>query len=79
MEDFKQTLILVEKGNLTPSQKVQIIELLMSGLEAGSITDISKLAGISYNGIKKSSRFKKLKLKSLTLCFNGVKNDDFPF
>lgn len=78
MRDFKETLLLIDRGNLTDSHKVQIIELLLQNIEGGSIQDVSNLTGVSYNGVKGSSRFKKIEYGSLKIAFAEVESDNLP-
>lgn len=78
MKDHLEVMKAISE-NTDKNQLVQYIELAFNNLEAGSIQDIADLTRKSYNGVKKSGLHKKIKVGSLTIAFNDVKEDKFPF
>ena len=79
MDNYARTLILLSESKFTTFQKVQLIELIMQGLEIDTIQGMANKEGKTYNGIKKSNRYYKLKIGGQTMAIKGLKDDKFPF
>ena len=62
-----------------PDLMVQIIELCANNLTIGTIQEIANLENKSYNGIKKSKQYKKIRIGKQIFAVKGVKEDGFPF
>lgn len=79
MDNYAKTLILINSDEFTIEQRVQLFELIALKIEIDTIQGTADKAGISYNGVKKSKRFKKTMVGSQLMAINGVREDSLPF
>lgn len=59
--------------------KVQLIELLLCDIDINTIQGMADSEGKSYNGIKKSKKYPKLKIGNQTFVIKGAKQTNLPF
>lgn len=79
MDNFKNQLLAIERGDYTPEQLVSFFELIAQELELGSIKDISERLGISDRGARNSNRIRKIEIGRVLLATDKVKQSIFPF
>jgi hypothetical protein len=84
MSDFKETLILITKDNLTLIQKVTLIELLLTNIEVDTVSEIARIETkkgntITRNGVLSSPRFRKFKIGKQMFAIKGLHNHNLPF
>ena len=78
MDKYTQALILINSNELTIDQQVQLFEVIVSKIDINTIQGMADSKGISYNGVKKSGRFKKLMVGCQKMAVNGVVDDKLP-
>lgn len=79
MSNYAKTLILIDQSDFTIDQRVQLIELILHGLEIDTIQGMADSEGKSYNGIKNSRRYPKIKIGRQTMAVKGVTKSNMPF
>ena len=79
IEHYKDALIAIDEIK-DPYKLTQLFEVLLSKVTIGSIQEIADLEGKSYQGIRDSKRYKKIKMMGKTKVILGTKKEDeFPF
>ena len=79
MDNYTQTLILLDQSDFTPEQRVQLFELTLSKVDIDTIQGMADKTGLTYNGVKMSKRFKKKMVGCQKMAISGVKQDNMPF
>ncbi len=79
IEHYKTALVALNE--IQDSNKLaQLFEVALSRVTIGSIQEIADIEGKTYQGIRDSKRYKKIKLMGKTKVILGTKKeDDFPF
>jgi len=79
IEHYRDALIAIDEIK-DPDKLAQLFEVTLSRVTIGSIQEIADLEGKSYQGIRDSKRYKKIKMMGKTKVILGTKKeDDFPF
>ncbi len=78
LKQFKTAILSISEID-NPLHLVQLFELISSKIDIDTIQGMAKKEGKSYNGIKTSNQYDKIKIGSQTLAIKGVKKDQFPF
>lgn len=79
MENFAKILIDIEKGNLTDSQILSIIELACTKIDIKTISNMARSENKTPRGIKISNQYKKIVIGGQLMAINGIKEDSLPF
>ena len=79
MDKFTETLIFIDSEEIQKSQLVQIIEVAAHNLDIDTISGMANREGKSFNGIKTSDRYAKIKIGKAILAIKGVKQTKLPF
>lgn len=78
LEQHKQTLLYLDSiENL--EYLVQYFELIESKLYIDTIQGIANIEGKSFNGIKKSKRYRKTKVGSQKMAIKGLNENKLPW
>ena len=78
LEQHKQTLLYLDSiENL--EYLVQYFELIESKLDIDTIQGIANIEGKSFNGIKKSKRYRKTKVSSQKMAIKGLNENKLPW
>ncbi len=79
IEHYKTALVALNEIQ-DPNKLAQLFEVALSRVTIGSIQEIADIEGKTYQGIRDSKRYKKIKLMGKTKVILGTKkDDDFPF
>jgi len=79
IEHYKTALLALNEIQ-DPNKLAQLFEVALSRVTIGSIQEIANIEGKTYQGIRDSKRYKKIKLMGKTKVILGTKKeDDFPF
>lgn len=79
MDNFAQTMILIDSKEFTKNQMVTLLELITDNLEINTLSEMARLENKSRNGIIVSNNYKKIEIGKQTFAIKGVKQDKFPF
>lgn len=79
LEHYKTALVAINEIE-DPNKLAQLFEVALSRVTIGSIQEIADIEGKTYQGIRDSKRYKKIKLMGKTKVILGTKKEDnFPF
>ena len=79
MNNFKETLLLIDRSGFESNELVSILELVVSKLHIDTISGMARSEGKTPRGIKISDRYKKTTIGCQTMVVAGVRDDGFPF
>ena len=79
MDDYTKMLILLDQGDFSEKQALQLFELCLSRISIDTIQGMAKSEGKSYNGIKTSNRYKKINIGKQKFAIKGVSETNLPF
>ena len=67
MEDFKNQIIKINRGDYTEAQLLEYFQLIGDKLNVGSVQDVSTELGISQQATRASKKVVKIKFRSVLL------------
>ena len=79
MDKHTETLIYLDSQELTKSQLVSYLTIIVSNLEIDTLSEMARKEGKWRNGIIVSDRYKKLDIGKQTFAIKGVRNGGLPF
>jgi hypothetical protein len=79
MDRYKETILLIDSGELTIKQLVSIMILVVSKININTISGMSRSEGKTPRGILISNKYKKTYIGDQKMCIEGLCEDNFPF
>jgi hypothetical protein len=79
MEDIKNQILSISKGEYSKEQLVSILILCTSELEIYTISEMARKENKTPRGIRISNQYRKVKIGKQLFAIKGLKNNNFPW
>jgi GTPase Era involved in 16S rRNA processing len=79
MDKHTETLIYLDSEELTKSELVSYLTIVVSRLEIDTLSEMARRENKCRTGIIVSDCYKKIKIGKQTLAIKGVRQDNMPF
>lgn len=79
MNEYKETLVLIDSNKLTIKQLVSILVLIVSKLNINTISGMARSESKTPRGINISSQYKKIDIGCQKMAISGLPGDNMPF